>query len=156
MCIFFFFQGQNITDPFRKISKKSSEDFQFNAVPKYLPESESSAALVQIAGKPEITVKIYRKLLLDSELEVSSHVLSWIAVTGAEEDSGNGRSLGRSISRLSHPLHQENIDQNAKLSDLVQLTMSNDEVKKVFADRKERRKTMSDLASAYISKPNYE
>ena len=119
----------------RKISKKTDEDFHFNVVPKYLPEAESNAVLFRVAAKPEITIRIYRKLLLDSELDVSSHILTWSIMDGK-----------------NNALHQHSMEQNASLSDLVKLTIPLTEVKKVLAEAKEnktgeertRRRTLAD------------
>ena len=75
-------QGQGIVNPLGKVSKKTSEDLIFTVVPKYLPESESAAVLFRIASTPEITIRGYRKLLMDNELEVSSHIVTWRIAEG--------------------------------------------------------------------------
>ena len=133
-------QGQGIVNPLAKVSKKTSEDLIFTVVPKYLPESESAAVLFRIASTPEITIRGYRKLLMDNELEVSSHIVTWRIAEGK-----------------NYPLHQDSLDRETRLSEHLKLRIPLDELKKVFADwkaakaegglsgsTKSRRKTVAD------------
>ena len=73
---------------------------------------------------------------MDSDLEVNRHIITWSIMDGD-----------------NHPLHQQPIDEDAKLSDSAKLTIPLEELKMIFVDWKankgerERRATLADPSS---------